>query len=235
MGSVFGASCFLLLNTKGERFINEDAPGQEINNQIENLPDRMAWQFIDGNWKKHVPNVYPSHGSVCYIAEKEDLESNKIYNKLSTIDNYINPELINKAVKNGKLLKADSLEDLIDKTGLPKESAMQSIKRYNELCGNKADVDYGKNPLRLFDVSKPPFYAAKFTPAKMIAIMGGLQSDEETRCYDEQGKIILGLYVAGNIQGNRFAVEYPLTVPGLSHSMAITFGKIAGKNSLRGI
>lgn len=230
MGSVFGASCFLLLDTRGMRFINEDAPGQEIGNQIENLPDKTAWQFVDGNWREHIPKVYPNHGSVCYVAENEDLKSGKIYSKLSTIDNYITPELIDKAVQGGKLLKADTLEGLIEKTDLPKETALKSIKRYNELCKNKKDVDYGKNPIRLFDVSKPPFYAAEFKPATMIAVMGGLQSDEEAHSYDEQGRIIPGLYLAGNVQGNRFAVEYPLTVPGLSHSMAITFGRIAGKN-----
>ena len=69
----------------------------------------------------------------------------------------------------------------------------------------------------------------------MIAVMGGLESDEEARCYDESGQPIPGLYVAGNVQGNRFAVDYPLTVPGLSHSIALTFGRIAGRNAARGL
>lgn len=43
-----------------------------------------------------------------------------------------------------------------------------------------------------------------------------------------------GLYVAGNVQGNRFSVDYPLTVPGLSHSIALTFGRIAGRNAAQG-
>ena len=68
----------------------------------------------------------------------------------------------------------------------------------------------------------------------MIAVMGGLESDEEARCYDEEGKVIPGLYVAGNVQGNRFSVDYPLTVPGLSHSIALTFGRIAGRNAALG-
>ncbi|MEG0168113.1 MAG: FAD-dependent oxidoreductase, partial [Ruthenibacterium sp.] len=96
MGSVFGASGFVLLNTQGERFVNEDAPGQQIGSQIENLPDKKAWQFVDGNWKNQVPNVYPNHGSVCCFVSDEKRC------KLSTIDNYISPKLIENAVQNGK-------------------------------------------------------------------------------------------------------------------------------------
>ena len=67
----------------------------------------------------------------------------------------------------------------------------------------------------------------------MIAVMGGLESDEEARCYDEEGKAIPGLYVAGNVQGNRFSVDYPLTVPGLSHSIALTLDELRGETQRR--
>jgi hypothetical protein len=43
---------------------------------------------------------------------------------------------------------------------------------------------------------------------------------------------IPGLYLAGNVQGNRFSVEYPTTVCGISHSMALTFGYIASETAL---
>lgn len=231
MGSVFGASGFVLLNTRGLRFVNEDAPGQQIGSQIENLPDKTAWQFVDSNWPLQVKRVHPNHGSVCFPVTDEELEDGTIFSKLSTIDNYISPGLVEKAVAAGKLLRADTLEELVSLAGLPKEQALASLQRYNELCRRGSDADYGKRALRLFPVEKGPFYAAKFQPATMIAVMGGLESDEEARCYDTQGRVIPGLYLAGNVQGNRFSVDYPLTVPGLSHSIALTFGRIAGRNA----
>lgn len=232
MGSVFGASGFLLLNSRGQRFVNEDAPGQQIGSQIENLPDKTAWQFADSRWAQQVADVYPSHGSVCFSVSDEAIASGKIFSKLSTIDNYIAPKLVEKAVASGKLLRAGTLEELVRMTGMPEEAALASIARYNEQCRARSDHDYGKRPLRLFGVEQGPFYAARFTPATMIAVMGGLESDADARCYDTKGNPIPGLYVAGNVQGNRFAVEYPLTVPGLSHSIALTFGRIAGRSAV---
>lgn len=42
MGGPLGASGFLLLNKMGERFVNEDVPGQQINNQIMIQPGKVA-------------------------------------------------------------------------------------------------------------------------------------------------------------------------------------------------
>ena len=53
----------------------------------------------------------------------------------------------------------------------------------------------------------------------MLVCLGGLESDEEARTYDNARASIPGLYVAGNIQGNRYAVEYPICVKGISHSL----------------
>lgn len=231
MGSVFGVSDFLLLDSRGKRFVNEDAPGQQIGSQIENLPDKTAWQIVDGNWKQYIPKEYPGHGNVCCAVEDTELENGSIYNKLCYIDNYIAPKYIREAIENKSLIEAQTLEELIEKTGLPKETALASISEYNRMCEQGEDTDYGKRKDRLFAVKKGPFYAARFTPAIMIVALGGIQSDEEAYCYDEEGKVIPGLYVAGNVQGNRVAVDYPLTVPGLSHSLALVYGRIAARNA----
>jgi len=42
---------------------------------------------------------------------------------------------------------------------------------------------------------------------------------------------ILGLYAAGNNQGGRFLVEYPVTVAGISLGSALSFGRLAGKSA----
>ena len=233
MGSVFGVSDFLLLNTQGKRFVNEDAPGQQLGSQIEQLPDKTAWQIIDGNWREYIPREYPNHGNVCYVVEDEELESGKIYNKLCFIDNYVSPGYVEKALPEGSLFGANRVRGLGGKTRMPKEEALRSVERYNAVCRQGKDEDYGKRSDRLFAVEKPPFYAAKFTPAIMIAAMGGIQSDEEARCYDTEGKVIPGLYAAGNVQGNRVAVDYPLTVPGLSHSLALVYGRVAAESAVK--
>ena len=64
----------------------------------------------------------------------------------------------------------------------------------------------------------------------MLVAMGGLKSDEECRVYNTEGKIIPGLFVAGNVQGDRFAVSYPISLKGLSIGMAQFYGYVAGQN-----
>ena len=51
----------------------------------------------------------------------------------------------------------------------------------------------------------------------------------------EGGSTIPGLYVAGNVQGDRFAHEYPITLKGVSHSLAMYYGYVAGQNAVDGI
>jgi hypothetical protein len=46
---------------------------------------------------------------------------------------------------------------------------------------------------------------------------------------DAKGNVIEGLYLAGNTVGRRFANDYPVMLPSLSHSMAWTHGYLAGK------
>ena len=58
--SPVGTAPFLYLNKDGKRFTNEDIPGQQMQNQIENQPGRMLFQFFDGNWAEQWP---PSRSS----------------------------------------------------------------------------------------------------------------------------------------------------------------------------
>ena len=47
---VIGNNGFLWLNLHGERFMNEDIPGQQLENQVELQPQRKAYQFFDSKW-----------------------------------------------------------------------------------------------------------------------------------------------------------------------------------------
>ncbi|ETA73273.1 Twin-arginine translocation pathway signal precursor [Ligilactobacillus equi DPC 6820] len=46
---------------------------------------------------------------------------------------------------------------------------------------------------------------------------------------NEQGKVIEGLYAAGNCSGGFFWGDYPDHVPDLTASHALTFGRLAGQ------
>ena len=238
MGDCMGSACFLQLNRDGQRFMNEDVPGQQLENQIEAQPGRTTWQFFDGGWRDQVPHFKPEHGAVCYVLEDGAISSGEVNNTLTHKDCYAFQEQIDDAVEAGTTLKADTIDELLEAIGAESidiEAAKASIERYNELAKAGSDDDFGKKSSRMFALETPPFYAAKFETSVMLVCMCGLQSDYQGHTYDAQGNVIKGLYVAGNVQGNRFKVQYPTTVPGISHSVCLTEGRIAARTAMEEI
>ena len=58
-------------------------------------------------------------------------------------------------------MKADTIEELARKLGLPEKTLKATVERYNTLAQNGKDEDYGKEPHRLAALTKAPFYGAK--------------------------------------------------------------------------
>ena len=234
---VMGNAGFLNLDLNGKRFMNEDLPGQQLENQIELQKNRESWQIFDSNWPQQLPYMPAAHGGACYFedyaSEDEGPKNNATYR------NYKSPYQLEAAVADGRAVKADTLEELVAKLypddTAAQQTALDSIQRYNELAKAGYDEDFHKPASRLFAVENGPFYADKFTTALLLVCIGGLESDENCHTFDADRNVIPGLYVAGNVQGNRFATEYPIGLKGVSHSMAMYYGYVAGKNALKDI
>ena len=234
---VMGNAGFLNLDLNGKRFMNEDLPGQQLENQIELQKNRESWQIFDSNWPEQLPYMPAAHGGACYYedyaSEDEGPKNNTTYR------NYKSPYQLEAAVADGRAMKADTLEELVAKIypddTAAQQTALDSIQRYNELAKAGYDEDFHKSASRMWAVENGPFYADKFTTALLLVCIGGLESDEDCHTFDADRNVIPGLYVAGNIQGNRFATEYPIGLKGVSHSMAMYYGYVAGKNALKDI
>ena len=234
---VMGNAGFLNLDLNGKRFMNEDLPGQQLENQIELQKNRESWQIFDSNWPEQLPYMPAAHGGACYYedyaSEDEGPKNNTTYR------NYKSPYQLEAAVADGRAVKADTLEELVAKIypddTAAQQTALDSIQRYNELAKAGYDEDFHKPASRMWAVENGPFYADKFTTALLLVCIGGLESDENCHTFDADRNVIPGLYVAGNVQGNRFATEYPIGLKGVSHSMAMYYGYVAGKNALKDI
>ncbi len=233
---VMGIAPFLNLDMNGRRFMNEDIPGQQIENQIERLKDQKSWQIFDASWPEELPYMPAIHGGACYYEPEYDSAEDGPANN-QTYRNYKSPYQLEAAVEDGRCLKADTLEELVELMYPDNEAAqttaLDSIARYNELCEKGYDEDFGKTSRRMFPLNKAPYYADQFETALCLVIIGGLESDEDCHVYNEDRDIIPGLYAAGNVQGSRFAAEYPITLKGVSHSMAMYYGYVAGKNAAK--
>ena len=236
MGSGMGITPFLQLNKRGERFMNECIPGQQLENQIELQPECTSFQLYDAKWGEQIPYMPANHGGLCYIIPEDEDESNP---------NYTDRQYTKISAKaEAYQFKADTLEELLTQCGYEGEAldtALASIRRYNELAKAGSDDDFGKPASRMFALENPPYYACQWGTTAMLVCAGGLESDENCHTFTEEDPaspkrdIIKGLYVCGNVQGSRYAVEYPICMRGVSHSLCVYYGYIAGKNCVAGV
>lgn len=231
MGGPLGINAYLQLDAYGRRFMNEDVGGMQLEYRLERLPGRFSWQIFDSGYPEYAPDYSIIHGTVSHIFDKTAQQEGRVNPTLNNMDGYTSVADVEKAAASGKLLKADTLEELIEKMDLPMDAALASIRRYNDLSQQGDDEDFGKKPSRMFPVVKAPFYANKLTPAPLLVTVSGLMSDADAHALGEDGLPVPGLYVAGNVQGSRFGSEDPSMFPGTSHGMALTFGRVAGRNA----
>ena len=204
------SSAFLQVNLLGERFQNEDVPIQSNVNALERQPGKTAWQVFDSKYPEEIPYHGIGLGKILVATDQVKQDVARIS------------------------VTADSIEELARKLRLPVNTFKATIKRYNELARTGKDLDFGKRPDRLSTVDKPPYYAGK-AGYSLLAVMGGLNINPNLQPLDKDWRPISGIYLAGNTMGNRFAGDYPTMCPGLSHGMAIHFGRIAGLNAAKAL
>ena len=229
MGGAMGVTPYLMLDIQGNRFMNEDVSGASVERKLHTLPEARAWQIFDSDWPAQIAYMPHGHGACSHIApEGPDQNAH-----LSPMDSFASQRNIDAAVQKGSTVKADTLEELVEKMGLPAENALRSIARYNALARAGEDLDFGKKASRMFPLVQGPFYGSRIEKAPLLCCHMGLDSDENGRCLDENGVVIPGLYAAGNVQGGRFAIDYPTVLPGLSHSMALSYGRRVGTLAAR--
>lgn len=128
----------------------------------------------------------------------------------------------------GDAWKAETLEELAGKIGVPSEDFVATVKQYNEYVEKAHDPDFGKNPRNLTKkIQTPPFYAC-FAGMSVHHTMGGLNINSKTQVLDRKGEVIPGLYAAGEVTGGIHGTN---RVGGNALMDIVVFGRIAGKNA----
>jgi fumarate reductase flavoprotein subunit len=199
-----GNAPFLRVNIEGERYENEDVTAQSIANSLSRQPGKKAWQVFDSKWEEEIKGMGVGLGRFFIINEmvRTNFETQAI--------------------------SADTIEGLARKMNVPVKAFKATVARYNELAEKGRDLDYAKNPARLTAISRPPFYAGP-SKQEFLVVLGGLNTNLRLQPLDAERKVIPGLYLAGNMVGNRFAIDYPVMCAGLSHGLAYVTGRLAGQ------
>ena len=222
-----GCDSYLQVNILGERFQNEDIPGQSWTNQVERQPKGIAWQVFDSKYPEQLEYMPVGHGGITSITPP--IQAN------------FDQAITYQAWKDGATLPmsagpfgaipgvADTIDEMAEMMEVPPDALKATIDRYNELCNLGEDLDFGKRSDRMFPIENPPYYFGRGGFAFLV-VMGGLITNSNFQPLDENYKPIPGLYANGNVVGQRFAGDYPTTCPGVSHGMALTFGRLIGQH-----
>lgn len=134
-------------------------------------------------------------------------------------------ETIEREIKEGIIVQADTLEALAEKIGLPANSLTATIAKYNECVEQGCDPEFNKSAFGL-KVEKAPFYATPRQPS-VHHTMGGLKIDTKARVIGKNGEIIQGLYAAGEVAGGIHAGN---RLGGNALIDIFTYGRIAGES-----
>lgn len=166
-----------MVNPDGKRFVNETAT----------MTDWNAAMY----YCYHDPEVN-------YVFRFFDAALNEKYTGVPQL------ETIDKSIDDDTTIyyfRADTLEELCEKVGLPAEQTVATIERYNEMALAGGDEDYGVPGALMQTVDTAPFYCLRDRPG-LAAINGGVMVDGHYQIVDADRNPIPHLFGAGVDAGN---------------------------------
>lgn len=127
-------------------------------------------------------------------------------------------------------VQADSLDELATKLGFPAAALKKTVADYNAAVqGDKAlQADPPKSAFAM-KVEKAPFYAFPELVPGITLTFGGITINEKAEVLQPDGRLIRGLYAAGECAGGVFHFEYHNV--GLPCANALTMGRMAGRTA----
>ncbi len=158
--------------------------------------------------------------------------SQKIYDKITAgVDGA--DEVLAKAVETNEgdsLYKADNFEDLAKAVGLPVDTFVDTIKRYNKFADEGKDEEFNKDKDMLIALDEGPFYIARLDPSNLIGI-GGIGSNRNFEVINNNFDKIPGLYVSGMDSTMQYRSVYTITLGGSACAHNVNSGRHAAMNA----
>lgn len=193
----------LFINTDGNRFVNEGA-----------ARDVLA------------KAIFAQKGATYYV-----LVNHLRYPALDWVD--ANGARVADMIELGRVVAADTLDELAKKLNMPAENLKKAVADYNAVVAGKA-----KDPLGFLannkadkQMTEGPWYACQKVPT-VHHTMGGLQINANAQVIDVNGKVIPGLYAAGETTGG---IHGSNRLGGNAIADVMVFGRTAGTNAAKGL
>jgi len=209
----------ILVNTRGERFVNESAP------------------YVEAVHAMYGPGDGPGVNIPTWLVFDQRYRDRYMFTGVGP-----RQKLPGRWFKAGIVATAPTVAELAERIGVPAEALRTTVERFNGFARRGVDEDFerGKsaydhyygdprqkpNP-SLGPLEKAPFYAVKIVPGD-LGTKGGLRTDTHARVLREDGSVIPGLYAAGNTSAAVMGHTY--AGPGATIGPAMVFGFLASRH-----
>jgi fumarate reductase flavoprotein subunit len=205
-----------LVNREGRRFCNETAPYGIMDGLMATQGD-VAFAIFD-----HRALVDATALGVARYKQS-------IPGSTKRQSPHWNVDVIEMMLGEGKVQRAETIAGLASAIDVPAEHLKATVDRVNQLVDLGEDQDYLKDAAFLEPIATGPFYAVEIRPATCCFTACGLRTNREAEVLDESGRVIPGLYAAGEVTGGIIGPRY--VGSGNSYGNCVTMGRIAGQSA----
>ena len=126
--------------------------------------------------------------------------------------------------KQGIMTTCDDLKCIADFTKIPFDQLQKTVKRVSDMAGKGNDKDFNHRS-GLVDMQQGKYYVIKAVPSTHHT-MGGVRINEQAEALTAEGKVIPGLWAAGEVTGVTHGTN---RLGGNAYTDIIVFGRIAGE------
>lgn len=190
-----------------------------INNKGERYTDEGLM------YGKAAPALFDQPGQVASI----------VFNQASSDKNAALANIVKQYETNNiPYVKVDTLEELARKINVPEKTFLKTISDYNAaVAGDKALNVTPQKTAHAMKMEQGPFYAFYNLVPGITLTFGGIKINKNAQVLQPDGRVIRGLYAAGECAGGVFHYEYfPV---GLPCANALTMGRVAGMSAVEKI
>ena len=198
----------IIIDAQGKRFLQEDILSHAAYEEaLVEQPGEECWAVWDHEIHTNAPK-YIQTGFGRMLAENI-------------------PDAFNEGWPN--FFKADTLEELAEKSGVNKDGLAGTVARYNIAQASGKD-ELGRTHMPL-PIEKGPYYAVRLQ-SWFLTTFAGIAVGEDLQVIRQDGSKIGGLYAAGELLGTG-ATSGRAVCGGMLVTPAITFGKLLGERILQ--
>ncbi|MBM9468756.1 FAD-dependent oxidoreductase [Nakamurella leprariae] len=202
--SGFPPAARILVDDRGRRFMDEDASYAVAAGIVDDHGGR-AWMIFDEAGRLSLAPGYPHWSAEHVLAEAAA----------------------------GRTHRADTVADLARAIGADPDVLITTLERWNETLPHGQDPEFLRHETLAAKGARPPapivtapYYAVRVLPAELAVSHAGLLIDESARVLDGAGRVIPGLFAAGEASGGILGNRY--VGGGTAVANAVVNGRSAG-------